>query len=68
MLFVILPKNPSILIFDKGNKIENTKKKAKLSSNELRKKKKERMVSSIHNPLDMIQADSIPQARRKRGS
>jgi len=27
-----------------GNKIENTKKKAKLSSNELRKKKKERMA------------------------
>lgn len=32
------------LIFLQGNKIENTKKKAKLSSAELRKKKKDRMA------------------------
>jgi elongation factor 3 len=32
------------LTFSQGNKIENTKKKAKLSSAELRKKKKERMA------------------------
>jgi elongation factor 3 len=30
--------------YHRGNKIENTKKKAKLSSAELRKKKKERMA------------------------
>ena len=35
------------LILLQGNKIENTKKKAKLSSAELRKKKKERMARYV---------------------
>jgi hypothetical protein len=33
--------------YPRGNKIENTKKKAKLSSAELRKKKKERMARYV---------------------
>lgn len=37
-----------------GNKIENTKKKAKLSSSELRKKKKERMARYVVTSVNFI--------------
>ena len=49
-----------------GNKIESTKKKAKLTSSEARKKKKERMVRDFIFIQVNYMTDS-DKARRKRG-